>query len=96
MANECWRFHEKVLELLRPKVIVCLGGTAGDYVCAKVGATTQIEQFVEKNKRKWTSRLFSDASGTFVAVLSHPSIANWCAEASDPTGLVVRALQDTA
>jgi len=96
MARECWPFHSKVIELLRPRIIVCLGSTAGNYVCGKLGATKQIDQFVEKNKRQWTSRLYSNGLSASVAVLTHPSIANWCSEATDPSGLVVRAIQNAA
>lgn len=96
IANLCWPFHLKAIEMTQPRVIVCLGGTAGNYVRGRLGATEQIDQFVEKNKRCWTSRLFSNSEGTQVAVLTHPSIVNWCSKATDPTGLVIRAIQDSA
>jgi hypothetical protein len=95
MARECWPFHERAIQLLSAKVIVCLGTTAGDLVRARLGASNQIDHFVEKNKRRWTSRLFSSGSGVAVAVLTHPSIANWAAAASDPTCLVSTALDNT-
>lgn len=96
IADACWPFHEKVIESLRPRVIVCLGATAGNFVCEKLNANTQTDEFVERNNRRWTSRLFSNQSGVSVAVLTHPSIANWVAAASDPTGLMVGAVQNAA
>jgi len=91
-AGVCWAFHRYVIENLRPKVILCLGQTAGDYVCAKVDAHERYATFTEQNARRWQSHAYRSRSGVRVVVATHPSIANWSAAATDPTGLVASAL----
>lgn len=95
LASLCWSFHRYVIESLRPKVILCLGKTAGDYVCAKVGAHERYATFTEQNERKWQSHAYRSGSGVKVVVATHPSIANWSSLPSDPTRLVASALHDT-
>jgi hypothetical protein len=92
LADMCWPFHALVIEKLRPRVILCLGKTAGNYVRRKIGASRVIDRFVEKNNRRWTSHTYENTDGGRVVVATHPSIANWCAEATDPTQLVQKAL----
>jgi uracil-DNA glycosylase family 4 len=92
LADLCWPFHDRVISGLQPKVILCLGRTVGEFVCAKVGAHHCVETFTESNKRRWQSHAFRSSSGMTVVVATHPSIADWSAVATDPTGLMVRAL----
>lgn len=92
-ANLCWPFHQYVIETLRPKVILCLGKTAGDYVCARTGAHERYATFTEQNERKWQSHAYRSRGGVNVVVATHPSIANWSVAASDPTGLLANALR---
>lgn len=92
LADLCWPFHERVIETLRPKAVLCLGGTAGKYVRRKLAANQLASQFVELNDRRWQSQLFIASSGIRVVVATHPSIADWSAPATDPTGLIREAL----
>lgn len=92
LADACWPFHAYVIEALKPRAILCLGQTAGDYVRARVGADHRYATFIEQNKRQWQSHAYSSPSGLKVIVATHPSIAKWVASASDPTGLVSDAL----
>jgi hypothetical protein len=92
MAGACWPFHRSVIERLEPRVILCFGGTAGEYVRRQLSANTLIREFVETNNRRWRSCLFRNSSGTAVVVATHPSIANWAAPNTDPSGLVEEAL----
>jgi uracil-DNA glycosylase family 4 len=94
LANHCWPFHKYVIKNLRPKVVLCLGKTAGDYVRSQTGAHERYATFTEQNNRKWQSHAFRSRSGLRVIVATHPSIADWTAPASDPTALVVGALND--
>jgi len=94
LAGVCWAFHRYVIENLRPRVILCLGKTAGDYVCAQVGAHERYATFTEQNERRWQSHAYRSRSGVKVVVATHPSIANWSSVPSDPTGLVASALHD--
>jgi uracil-DNA glycosylase len=94
LANQCWPFHRYVIETLRPKVILCLGKTAGDYVCAQTGAHERYATFTEQNNRKWQSHAYRAGGGLSVVVATHPSIADWTAKESDPSVLLVSALHD--
>ena len=91
-VSECWTFHEAVIQGLGVRVVVCLGGDVGEWVCRQSNANRFVDNFVEKNDRRWKSNLYASSSGLTVAVLSHPSIAAWTNPATDPTDLVVNAL----
>lgn len=96
MAEMCWPFHELVISNLSPKVILCFGQTAGNFICNKLAASKQVDVFTEQNNRRWCSRTFQNAGGIKVVVATHPSIANWVNPATDPTVLVSRALENEA
>jgi len=92
LAEMCWPFHARVIEVLRPKVVLCLGNTAGKYVCRRLGAKKLIDEFIEQNDRHWKNQTFASSSGAHVVVATHPSVADWSASATDPSALVRRAL----
>jgi len=94
LADLCWPFHALVIERLTPRAILCLGSTAGKYVCKKLGANRLIGQFIEQNNCGWTSETFENPQGTRVVIATHPSRVDWCAPATDPSHLVRKALQD--
>ncbi len=93
LARECWPFHQNVIENLKIRVVICFGQTAGKWVCDELGAHTQVAEFTENNNRRWQSRTFRKEKGISVVILTHPSIANWVAPATDPTDLVRTELQ---
>jgi hypothetical protein len=88
LSELCWPFHSLVIERLRPTVLLCLGKTTGDFVRAKTGAHQHCGTYTEQNRRKWQSHSYRSSSGLNVVVATHPSIADWTAVDSDPTGLV--------
>ena len=92
LTKLCWPFHQTVIKHVEPRVILCFGLTAGKQVKRKTGALVQVDKFVERNKRFWTSRTFVNADGLKVVVASHPSIADWTTPEADPSELVRRAL----
>lgn len=92
LAEACWSFHQKVIDTLGVRVVVCLGKPASDFVREKLKAHRQICEFVENNGRRWQSHTYKNPKGIQVVRLSHPSRADWTKCNSDPTGLVVRAL----
>ena len=92
LAKTCWPFHQKVIDKLEPRAVLCLGGTTGAWVRKQLGAATQVDEFVENNNRRWRSRSFATAEGITVIVATHPSIADWTSPNADPSALVVRAL----
>lgn len=94
LADQCWQFHSLVIDKIRPRAILCLGKTAGQYVRNKVGANTLRAEFVERNNRRWRSELFVNPTGLRVVVATHPSIADWSTPSTDPTPLIREALDD--
>jgi hypothetical protein len=91
-ANQTWPFHQHVIEVHKTKVILCFGKKTGSWVARKTQANTLVSEFVEKNNRRWSSKLFRSENGLHVVVATHPSIADWRNEATDPTRLVETAL----
>ena len=94
VAKKCWPFHRKVIDTLGVRIVVCLGANAGHYVRQKLNADCETGEFVEKNKRRWRSRIHKSPDGIQVVTLAHPSRSDWTKRASDPTHLVVQALHD--
>jgi hypothetical protein len=93
LADFCWSFHEAVIDMLEPKVILCLGQDAGNYLRGKLRANRAVSVFTETNGRRWTSATFASDDGHIVVVATHPSRANWTTAAADPTGLIREALR---
>jgi len=95
LANLCWPFHGFVINQLKPRVVLCLGRTPGNFVRGKLNSGSQIDKFVEQNNRGWTSRTYAAGPGQpTVVVVTNPSIANWINPVTDPSPLVQRALDD--
>ena len=93
LAELCWPFHHAVITQLKPRVILCLGKEAAAFVTRKTGATTPVDHFVETTGRRWTSACFTTGTGLKVIQVTHPSVTDWTAPATDPSALVRRALQ---
>ena len=89
IAEECWPLHQAVISELGVTVILCFGRTAGAWVRYKVGADKKISEFVEKNKRKWRSKIYTNSNDILVADFTHPSRANWVAPDTDPSELML-------
>ena len=90
LLDQCWPFHLLAIERLLPRVIVCFGKTAGEYVCSKLGAITPYAELIESNNRRWRNRVFASRVGPTVVVVTHPSVADWCAPATTQCHLSVR------
>ncbi len=95
LADQCWPVHAAVIQKLGVRVILCMGKDAGNWVCKRLGAATLVDQFVEKNERGWTSTAHSAADGLVVVTATHPAIASWRHEATDPSLLVQSMLART-
>lgn len=92
LVSECWTFHATVMQELAIRVVVCLGKDVGDWVCRQSNADRLVDNFIERNDRRWTSNLYESLNGLTVAVLTHPSVADWTNPLTDPTDLVLKAL----
>lgn len=84
----CWSLHQNVIDKLEIKTILCFGKTAGKYTRLKLGANNLIDEFVEKNNRKWKSQVYKNDKNQIVIVATHPSIADWTNEKTDISELV--------
>lgn len=91
-AETCWPFHRAVIEFVRPGLIVCLGKDAGQFVCRKLDARTEVCRFVERNRRGWTNLVFENEARIRVAQLTHPARVDWTNPVADPAPMVRRAL----
>ena len=96
LANLCWPFHEAAIRLMGVKVVLCFGGAAAELVCEQLKARTEVDSYTENNRRRLTSRTFSNPNGIAVIKATHPSRFDWRNPNSDPTVLVKRALQRAA
>jgi hypothetical protein len=92
LIERCWPVHEAVLAMLRPKALICFGIETGELVITRLGATREFVPFKEQNDRGWQSRAWETPTGLLVFGLSHPSVADWTNPLTDPTRMVVRAL----
>ena len=88
LAAQCWPFHQAVIDGLGVKVVLCLGRRATDQVRKQLGTHRLIDSFSENNKRKWSTRVYSGDETPLVIGVTHPSVADWTASATDPTGLI--------
>ena len=95
LINDCWAFHQAVIDDLKVRVIVCLATDSGNELRKIIRVDKEpIDCFKESyNKRKAKSFTFSNRKGVSVVQLTHPSYADWTSPAADPTRLVVRALE---
>ena len=92
MVEDCWPFHQKVIDTLGVRIVVCLGKEASRYVREKLKADRKLEKYVENNNRHWRSCTHESPDGVQVVTLTHPSRANWTNSKTDPTCLVARAM----
>ena len=93
LAEKCWPFHYRVIDTLSVRIVVCLGKPTGVYVREKLNAESQIDEFVEVNRRCWRSRTHGSRDGIQVVTLTHPSWADWTKPNTDPSALVIRAIR---
>ena len=77
-----------MIDQLEIRTILCFGKTAGNYVKKKIGANILIDEFVERNNRKWKSQVYRNKLGKNVVIATHPSIADWTSEKTDISELV--------
>ena len=95
LADECWPFHKAVIDKLGVRVVVCYGKISGEYVCRRLDAHKQVDEFVAPHgKKKFTSRTYRNTAGLTVVTLWFPGNFNpeWTNPKKDPTKLVVKAL----
>ena len=93
LAEDCWCFHQTVIEELKIKVVVCLGKKTSKFVRGFLNILDgPADSFIEHNCRQWKSHIYRNSDGPLVVELTHPSTVDWITPSSDPTGLVREAL----
>ena len=93
-AEECWPFHQAVIDRLEVRIVVCLGQYPGNWARRKLGADPDpVAEFKESNNRGWDSNVWQ-AGGRYIVSLTHPVRANWINHAADPTPMVRRVLAE--
>lgn len=96
LATECWPFHEQVIHQLDIKAVLCFGKTTGNWVRRKMLANKLVDEFVERNDRKWRNSVYENHDGFSVVIATHPSRVNWRNPATDPTPLLESSLKRVA
>ena len=93
-AEECWPFHQAVIDQLGVRVVVCLGQYPGNWARRKLGAASEpVAEFRETNNRGWESNVYP-AGDRYIVSLTHPVRANWLNPTADPTPMVKRILAE--
>ena len=93
----CWPIHQKVIEELDVKVILCMGGTVGKFVRKQMDTDKlSVDKWRETNNRRWRNQVHMNAAGIQVVTLTHPSRADWTQPNSDPSQLVQDAIDRCA
>jgi len=92
LAELCWPFHQRVIEELGVRLVLCFGRTAGNWVRRRLDARDKVAEFVEENNRKWRSSVYTNRNDMAVVDATHPSIADWTSTATDPSKLVKSAI----
>ena len=94
-ASECWAFHESVIHELSISVVVIVGKKLKPFVLDRLNACELVECWTDENKQPWRSTWHRNRKGLSVVVLAHPTRGHdWTRPASDPTKLVLAALND--
>ena len=89
LVHRCWPFHQRVIEALGIRVVICFQGDAATWICKRFPGMHQTAGWREQNQRRWTSRVYrSHATGLTLIRLPHPSVTKWDAPPSDSTALV--------
>ena len=88
-VDQCWPFHQAVIETLSIQMIICLGKTTGNFVRNKLDATEYIGYYEEQNNRKWKTELYKNKEGLIVVSATHPSRADWTKANSSPIPKIV-------
>lgn len=95
LMETCWPVHDAVISQLKCRFIICMGRPASEFVRRKLGADQLVLKFSERNRRRWTGGAYRASSGKMVFHLTHPSVADWIANETDPTGMVVDLSEKT-
>ena len=93
LAEVCWPFHCAVIRQLRPRVILCFGKKAADFVMKKTCTVDQVDCFVKNNNHRLEDTYFANHEGPKVIQVAHPSWVDWTTPKADPSKLVLRALR---
>ena len=89
LAEDCWPFHQHVVNKLQVRTIACFGAWARKWLCAELGPMRCVGQFDGGPGRQ--SYRLRNAGGLEVVALRHPSRNGW--SAGSPVGLLKESLE---
>lgn len=92
LLRYCWPVHRAVIDSLQVRAIICFGSTAGRWTREQLRANELLDQFIEKNGRRWKSEAHRAASGHVVVTTTHPGRVDWRNPDADPTPMIRRVL----
>ncbi len=87
VAPECWKVHELILEIIKPRAIITFGRKPFDFVSVKLGASNFCE--IRADHSTWTCRAARDKNGRVLIGLPHlspyalrykPEVLKWVVE----------------
>ena len=91
----CWsNFHEKIVNKLDIKIIICLGNTPGNFVRKKLNMKKDpIDIWEENNNRKWKTKIYQNEKKQKVIILPHPSVSDWTTNECDPSKIILKHIR---
>jgi len=85
----CWPFHDAVIHGLAIRTVIVAHSRAGERVRRRLGAAKLLERWEEANSRRWSFFAHEAGNGLRVLTITHPSVADWTAEPTDPTDFIL-------
>jgi hypothetical protein len=93
-AELCWtNFHEKIIQTLGIKIIICLGNTPGNFVRKKLNMNKKLVYYPERNNRKWATKIYENDKKQKVIIIPHPSVSDWTTDDCDPSVIVSKYIK---
>ena len=92
LEDDCWPFHQAVIEQLRIKAVLCMGDDAYKAVADHFRVTGQVDEEPDGWRPPRWHRAYATESGMILFKLLHPSRGHWQKDEHNPAALVRRVL----
>ncbi|MCP4934709.1 MAG: hypothetical protein GY927_11015 [bacterium] len=83
LIEQCWPFHQLVIDNLTPKVLFCFGVPTGEIAAKHLAAPPEL--FAKNKIYSYSYKAWKVDQGPLVFGLHHPSYANWTIPKYDPS-----------
>lgn len=92
LLDLCWPFHQRVIDAIRPKVVLCLNAATAEELCRMLGGeANQIDELQQTAGQFKRHKVFI-SHGLLICALLSPFRGKWTNPALDPSPLVKRTL----